>query len=303
MLSPSSAAPRGAGAGTGDPGPEGRGGFEVHLDNFTGPFDLLLGLVAKHQLDVTEVALARVTDEFVAHIRAASGGWDLDEASEFVLVAATLLDLKAARLLPAAEVEDPEDLALLEARDLLFARLLQYRAYKQVAAALAGRMAEGARRVPRAVALEPHFERLLPELVLTVTPEQFAAVAARALAPKPVPVVQLEHLHASTVSVREQAAVVVARLRAAGTATFAELVADVGHGPGATLLVVARSLALLELFRERQVVLEQPEALGPLAVRWQPEDGAPGGVDVLAGVDEFDGTAEAGAAGAERGSA
>ncbi|WP_211291309.1 segregation and condensation protein A [Kineococcus xinjiangensis] len=271
---------------------EGAGGFQVHLENFTGPFDLLLGLIGKHQLDITEVALARVTDEFIAHIRASSekGQWDLDEASEFVLVAATLLDLKAARLLPAAEVEDAEDLSLLEARDLLFARLLQYRAYKEVAAVLAERMAEGARRVPRTVALEPHFEKLLPELVLTVTPEQFAAVAARALTPKPVPVVQLGHLHASTVSVREQAAVVVARLRTAGTVTFRELVADAGDGPDATLVVVARFLAVLELFRERQVALEQPEALGPLTVRWQPQDDAPSGVDVLAGVDEFDGT-------------
>ena len=275
---------------------DGRGGpaFEVHLENFTGPFDLLLGLIGKHQLDITEVALARVTDEFIAHIRATSAagdGWDLDEASEFLVVAATLLDLKAARLLPAADVEDAEDLALLEARDLLFARLLQYRAYKQVAEVLAERMAEGSRRVPRAVALEPHLERLLPELVLTVTPEQFAAVAARALTPKPVPTVRLDHLHVSTVSVREQAAVVVARLRVRGSATFAELVADAGSGPEATLVVVARFLALLELFRERQVTLEQPEALGPLTVRWQPEVGAPSGVEVLAGVDEFDGTA------------
>ncbi|GAB7189311.1 hypothetical protein NUM3379_00170 [Kineococcus sp. NUM-3379] len=287
MLTP----PTTASARTGD----GRGGpaFEVHLENFTGPFDLLLGLIGKHQLDITEVALARVTDEFIAHIRATSAagqGWDLDEASEFLVVAATLLDLKAARLLPAADVEDAEDLALLEARDLLFARLLQYRAYKQVAEVLAARMAEGSRRVPRAVALEPHLERLLPELVLTVTPEQFAAVAARALTPKPVPAVRLDHLHTSTVSVREQAAVVVARLRSRGSATFADLVADAGSGPEATLVVVARFLALLELFRERQVTLEQPEALGPLTVHWQPEAGALSGVDVLAGVDEFDGT-------------
>ncbi|GAA4657275.1 ScpA family protein [Kineococcus glutinatus] len=285
MLSPPTAAPANP--------QEAPAGFQVHLENFSGPFDLLLGLIGKHQLDITEVALARVTDEFIAHIRAASRSgqeWDLDEASEFLLVAATLLDLKAARLLPAAEVEDAEDLALLEARDLLFARLLQYRAYKEVAAAFAQRLAEGARRVPRAVALEPHFERLLPELVLTVTPEQLAAIAGRALSPRPVPVVGLEHLHVSAVSVREQAVVVVARLRAAGAAAFADLVADAGGGPDATLVVVARFLALLELFRERQVVFEQEEALGPLLVRWQPEQGAAEGADVLAGVDEFDGT-------------
>jgi segregation and condensation protein A len=284
----------------------GRRGFTVSLPNFSGPFDLLLGLITKHQLDVTEVALARVTDEFIGHIRAAQraakeGGadWDLDEASEFLLVAATLLDLKAARLLPAAEVEDAEDLALLEARDLLFARLLQYRAYKQVAALLGERFAEASRRVPRAVALEPHFEKLLPELVLTVSPEQFAAVAARALTPKPVPVVGLDHLHASAVSIREQAVLMVDRLRRKGTATFAELVADAGEGELGTLVIVARFLAVLELFRERRVRLEQPEALGALTVRWDPEAEAnqgSGAAAVPSGLDEFEGTAQEGSA-------
>ncbi|WP_370441356.1 segregation and condensation protein A [Kineococcus halophytocola] len=282
----------------------GRRGFTVSLPNFTGPFDLLLGLITKHQLDVTEVALARVTDEFIAHIRAAQraaadGGadWDLDEASEFLLVAATLLDLKAARLLPAAEVEDAEDLALLEARDLLFARLLQYRAYKQVAALLGDRFAESSRRVPRAVALEPHFEKLLPELVLTVSPEQFAAVAARALTPKPVPVVGLDHLHSSAVSIREQAVLVIDRLRRTGTATFSELVADAGEGELGTLVVVARFLAVLELFRERRVRLEQPEALGTLTVRWDPDAEANRGAGAAAapsGLDEFEGTGQEG---------
>ncbi len=279
----------------------GRRAFTVVLPNFTGPFDLLLGLITKHQLDVTEVALAAVTDEFIAHIRsaqsaAAEGGadWDLDEASEFLLVAATLLDLKAARLLPAAEVEDPEDLALLEARDLLFARLLQYRAYKQVATVLAESFAESSRRVPRAVAVEPRFEKLLPELVLTVSPEQLAALAARALTPRPVPVVDLGHLHASSVSVREQAVLVVDRLRRKGSATFAELVADAGEGEHGTLVVVARFLAVLELFREQRVRLEQPEALGVLTVRWDEAveaDRGAAGTAVPAGLDEFEGAA------------
>ncbi|WP_432564529.1 segregation and condensation protein A [Kineococcus sp. SYSU DK003] len=277
----------------------GRGGFAVRLDNFEGPFDLLLGLITKHQLDVTEVALARVTDDFIAHLRAASASeedFDLDEASEFLLVAATLLDLKAARLLPAADVEDPEDLALLEARDLLFARLLQYRAYKQVAALLSDRFEQASRRVPRAVAMEPHFEKLLPELVLTVTPEQFAAVAARALTPKPVPVVGLDHLHASAVSIREQATVVVDRLRRKEAVTFAELVQDAGEGELGTLVVVARFLAVLELFRERRVRLEQEEALGVLTVRWDRDAEANQGgaaAAVPSGLDEFEGAAGA----------
>ena len=153
--------------------------------NFEGPFDLLLQLISKHKLDVTEVALSRVTDEFMAHIRAMGPDWDLDQTTEFLVVAATLLDLKAARLLPAAEVEDEEDLALLEARDLLFARLLQYRAYKQVAAIFAERLEAEARRHPRTVGLEPQHAELLPEVVLSIGPEGFARLAVKAMQPKP----------------------------------------------------------------------------------------------------------------------
>jgi segregation and condensation protein A len=255
-------------------------GFEVHLDNFDGPFDLLLGLISKHKLDVTEIALAKVTDDFVAWIRAAGTEWDLDETSEFLVVAATLLDLKAARLLPAAEVEDDEDLALLEARDLLFARLLQYRAFKDVAATFAARIGEEARRVPRAVPVEPRFARLLPELVLGVTPEQLAMIAARAMQPKPPPTVGLEHLHAPAVSVREQAALLVDRLRRTRSASFRVLIADAGE----TLVIVARFLALLELFREGAVAFDQAAPLSDLTVRWTGADD--GAVDVE---DEFDG--------------
>lgn len=251
-----------------EPGPVGGAGFEVHLDVFEGPFDLLLGLIAKHRLDITEVALARVTDEFIAHIRAAEGTWDLGQASEFLVVAATLLDLKAARLLPSGEVEDDEDLELLEARDLLFARLLQYRAYKQVAGDLGTRLADEGRRRPRAVTLEPHLAALLPELVWSLGPEQLAVLAARALAPRPAPVVDVSHIHAPAVSVREQAAVLGERLRRGGTVTFRSLVADAGS----TLVVVARFLALLELFREAAVAFEQAAPLGELTVRWTGAD-------------------------------
>ena len=257
--------------------------FRVHLDVFEGPFDLLLGLIAKHKLDITEVALAKVTDEFVAHIRAHreqhGDDWDLGQASEFLLVAATLLDLKAARLLPSAEVEDEEDLALIEARDLLFARLLQYRAFKQVAGVMAERMAAEALRAPRSVPLEPHFATLLPELVLGITPERLAEVAARALAPRAEPTVGLEHLHAPAVSVREQAAVIVGRLRRTGTTTFRTLVSDADS----TLVVVARFLALLELFRESAVTFEQVTPLGELTIRWSGTDDGEVGVS-----DEFD---------------
>ncbi|UZN05337.1 segregation/condensation protein A [Cellulomonas sp. S1-8] len=243
---------------------------------FSGPFDLLLGLIAKHRLDITEIALAQVTDEFIAHLRtaeaaAAAGGkdWDLSQASEFLLVAATLLDLKAARLLPSAQVEDSEDLELLEARDLLFARLLQYRAYKVVAADLGAALEAGARRYGRSVQLEPHLAALLPELVWQMGADQLAVLAARALAPKPLPPgVDLSHLHAPAVSVREQAAVLVDRLRHHGATSFRALTADAGE----PVVVVVRFLALLELFREGVVAFDQMEALGELTVRWTGSD-------------------------------
>ncbi|GGV37303.1 segregation/condensation protein A [Kitasatospora herbaricolor] len=261
-------------------GPQQRGGFQVRLDNFEGPFDLLLGLIAKHRMDVTEVALSKVTDEFIAHIRAMGPDWDLDAATEFLVVASTLLDLKAARLLPAAEVEDEEDLALLEARDLLFARLLQYRAYKRAAAIFGEHWAAELLRAPRTAGLEPQHAALLPEVVITLGPEDFARLAARAMTPRPAPVVHIDHIHAPQVSVREQAALVVGLLGSLGEATFAQLVADAPDN----LVVVARFLALLELYRERVLAFEQPEALGDLLVRWVAEaDRA-----VVEVTDEFD---------------
>jgi segregation and condensation protein A len=244
-------------------------GFRVDLGElFEGPFDLLLSLIAKHKLDVTEVALSKVTDEFIAHIKAKGPEWDLGQATEFLVVAATLLDLKAARLLPSGEVDDEEDVALLEARDLLFARLLQYRAYKQVAAVFAGRMADEAGRFPRAVTLEPQLASLLPEVLLGLGPEEFAALAARAFVPKPAPTLSVEHLHAPAVSVREQAAILVTALRRSRSSTFRTLIADCEG----TLVVVARFLALLELYAEGAVVFEQVSPLGELHVRWTGSD-------------------------------
>ncbi len=240
------------------------GRFTVRLANFEGPFDLLLQLISKHKLDVTEVALSQVTDEFMVHIRAMGPDWDLDQTTEFLVVAATLLDLKAARLLPAAEVEDEADLALLEARDLLFARLLQYRAYQQ-AAALFVELEEGAQqRFPRSVALEDRFAALLPEVLLGVDATAFAELAAAVFRPKPPPTVGLDHLHVAHVSVAEHAALLRERLAQLGTATFGTLSADC-VGP---LEVVARFLAVLDLYRQADVELDQPEAFGELTVRW-----------------------------------
>ncbi|MFF7722391.1 segregation and condensation protein A [Streptomyces luteogriseus] len=260
----------------GHPVPAGRteavadgGVFKVRLANFEGPFDLLLQLISRHKMDVTEVALSKVTDEFMAHIRAMGPDWDLDETTEFLVVAATLLDLKAARLLPAAEVEDEGDLALLEARDLLFARLLQYRAYKQIADIFSGRLDDEARRYPRTVGLEAHHAELLPDVVISIGAEGFAKLAVKAMQPRPKPQVYVDHIHAPLVSVQEQAQIVVARLRELGEASFRALVADTDD----TLTVVARFLALLELYREKAVALEQETALGDLLVRWTGGDG------------------------------
>jgi segregation and condensation protein A len=280
--------------GAPEPGPEGGADkaedndpsiFRVKLTQFEGPFDLLLSLISKHKLDVTTLALSQVTDEFISFIRAQGPDWDLDAASEFLLIAATLLDLKAARLLPTAEVEDEEDLALLEARDLLFARLLQYRAYKQVAAVLAERYANASLRYPRSVPLDEEFKGLLPELVFALSPEQFADLAVKAMTPKIPPTVSIAHIHQIQVSVREQAAVVVEKLRELRVATFQVLVEDAPD----TLHVVARFLALLELFRERAVGFDQDqsEAYAELTVRWTGDDA--GDVEVDGEYDEGDG--------------
>ncbi|CAB4712107.1 unannotated protein [freshwater metagenome] len=255
------------------------GGFLVRVGDFEGPFDLLLSLISKHKLEVTEIALHQVTDEFIGYIRAKGSEWELDEASSFLVVAATLLDLKAARLLPSGEVEDEEDLALLEARDILFARLLQYRAFKEIATIFAQRFDLASRQVPRTVGLEPHFAAMLPEVLLGLGPEQFAALAARALAPKPVESVSVSHLHLQRVSVREQADIIVERLRRQRVSTFRALIADCDT----TLLIVARFLALLELYRETVVAFEQITPLGDLTIRWTGTDD--GSIDVT---DEFD---------------
>ncbi len=254
-------------------------GFSVRVGDFEGPFDLLLSLISKHKLEVTELALHTVTDEFISHIRGQGDNWDLDETSSFLVVAATLLDLKAARLLPRGEVEDEEDLALLEARDLLFARILQYRAYKEITILFTQMMGSASKSFPRTVGLEPHFAELLPEVLLGIGPDQFAAMAAFALAPKPVAEVGLGHIHVQRVSVQEQAAIIVERLRRVGTTTFRALTQDCDT----TLLIVGRFLALLELYREQVVLFEQISPLGDLTVRWVGQN--EGDIDVT---DEFD---------------
>jgi segregation and condensation protein A len=257
-------------------------GFSVHLSNFDGPFDLLLQLISRHKLDITEVSLSLVTDEFIAYIRSleVSGeGWRLDQATEFLVVAATLLDLKAARLLPSGEVEDEEDLALLEARDILFARLLQYRAFKEIATSFQTMIESADKAFPRVVALDPALSALLPEVLIGVGPERFASIAERVLTPKAPPVVAVEHLHMALVSVSEQSKLVVEALRHSKTMSFRSLC----HDADSTLVVVARFLALLDLYRQGNLRFNQVIALGELQISWTGSD--EGEVEIT---DEFD---------------
>ena len=258
------------------------GGFSVHLANFDGPFDLLLQLISRHKMDVTEVALSIVTDEFISFIReleASGAGWDLDRATEFLVVAATLLDLKAARLLPSGEVEDEEDLALLEARDLLFARLLQYRAFKEIAATFGERILAADKSFPRVVALDPALASLLPEVLIGVGAQRFAAIAERVLTPKVSPVVAVEHLHTPLVSVTEESRRVVEALRHSKSLSYRNLISDADS----TLVVVARFLALLDLYRQGVLRFDQVVPLGELHIRWT--GSLEGEVEIT---DEFD---------------
>ena len=242
-------------------------GFSLHLDNFDGPFDLLLQLISRHKMDITEIALGMVTNEFISYIKQlenSENGWDLDKTTEFLVVAATLLDLKAAKLLPSGQIDDEADLALLEARDLLFARLLQYRAFKELSAIFAERIEREEKSFARLVALEPHFAQLLPEVLIGVGAQRFAAIANRVLTPKTTPTFSIEHIHRPLVSVAEQALKVVEHLRRASRVTFRALIADADS----TLVVVARFLALLELYKEGVVRFEQVISLGELQISW-----------------------------------
>lgn len=257
-------------------------GFSVHLDNFDGPFDLLLQLISRHKMDITEVSLSIVTDEFISFIRSleASGeGWRLDQATEFLVIAATLLDLKAARLLPSGEVEDEEDLALLEARDILFARLLQYRAFKEIAATFAAQIEAADKSFARVVALDPELSALLPEVLIGVGAARFAAIAERCLTPKTPSVVAVHHLHSSLVSVAEESKRVVEALRVGRTLSFRNLISDADS----TLVVVARFLALLDLYRQGVLRFDQVMALGELQISWTGSDSGE-----IEATDEFD---------------
>ena len=240
------------------------GGFRVAVGEFEGPFDLLLNLISKHELDITEISLSVVTDEFIQYLKTLDLEKELDAATEFLVIAATLLDLKVAGLLPQGEVVDAEDAALFEARDLLFARLLQYRAFKDVAKWFSENMDAESTRHVRTVRLEDRFRKQVPELIWNTSVDDFAALAMLAMAPREIPVVGLDHLHAPLVSIREQAATVVTKLRQSKPMTFRELVADAAVAG----VIVARFLAVLELYRHAAISFAQDEPLGDLTIEW-----------------------------------
>jgi segregation and condensation protein A len=245
-----------------------QGSFQVSLEEFSGPFDLLLALISKHKLEVTELALSQVTDDFLNYIKEKGATLPLEEISSFLVIAATLLDLKTARLIPSGEVEDEEDIALLEAADILFARILQYRAYKQVSGVIKEMMELAPRRWPRTAGFDPGLNQLLPEVTINITPAQFAAVAVTSLLPRQLADISISHLHSPLVSVKEQTQVIVMKLSRAKNLSFAELVSDcetTGH-------IVASFLSILELFRQRLITFEQHVPLGPLFIQWQGSD-------------------------------
>ncbi len=240
-------------------------GFAISLSNFEGPFDLLLSLISKHEMDITEVSLSRVTDEFISYLKGLEEHEEMEQASEFLVIAATLLDLKIVGLLPKGELVDAEDVALLEARDLLFARLLQYRAFKEISSWFSSLLDIESRRLARDVPIEEKFREQKPELVWTITLEEFGKLAQEVFTPREIPGIGFTHLHAPAVSIREQASMVIAKLRSAGSCTFFELISEIKD----RAVVVARFLSILELYRLSAVGFQQEGPLSDLVITWQ----------------------------------
>ncbi|NEG95784.1 segregation/condensation protein A [Bifidobacterium sp. SMB2] len=266
------------------------GGFTVDLEAYQGPFDVLLGLLANKRLELTEVSLSAITEEFLHHLDVLDFERNMDEASAFIDVASVLIEAKSAALLPSDDEDEPDGHGMdaLRERDLLFARLLQYRAFKQAGEDFRRRLADNAGGMPHPggavdVVAEP------PELVWTVTPERLAGLAAHALANAPASEVSLRQLHVPLVDLRQQAAIVRTRLRslpAGESLTFAELTADAET----RLQVAARFLALLAFFKHGVVQFRQDEPYAALHLRWADHDGSrhDAAIDDIAMIDEGD---------------
>lgn len=259
--------------------------YHVSLSAFEGPFDLLLHLIARRKVDIYEIPIAAITDDYLAVIGQLDQ-LDLEVTTEFLVVAATLVELKAARLLPSQDDPEVDELAL-EARDLLYARLLDYRTFREAAAHLRDRLERFDGYIPREVRLEPQLAALRPEASLGISPDQLALIAARAFADRPADVLDLSHVQPVRMTVREAAGMILDELtRADGPLTFDELTAGCRH----TAEVVVHFLACLELYKLDHVDLQQPENLGTLTVTWTPDARVleAGAFDV----DAYDGSVE-----------
>jgi len=237
--------------------------YVVRTEVFEGPFDLLLHLIARQRVDIWQVSLSRITEDYLAEVRRMRQ-LNLEVATEFLVVAATLLELKAARLLPAPDADPDEAETALEERDLLFARLLQYRAYKQAAELFGERMAEQAAYLARRVGAEDVLKGLALDLLTGVEPAELARLAAGALTPSPQPEVRTSHIAPPKLSVAEAVADLAVRLRERGSSSFEELVG----GTALPIEVVVGLLALLELYKRSLVEIEQTATFGAIAVRW-----------------------------------
>jgi segregation and condensation protein A len=257
--------------------------YEVHLDVFDGPFSLLFQLITAQEVDLYEVRLADVVDAFVAEMLRAES-LDLEISTEFLLIAATLVELKCRRLLPVAEdLDDEDELALYEARDYLLARLVECRTFAQAAAELRAIEARAERSVPRRLGADERFSDVVPDLLAGISPQRFRRIAARALAARPIPHIEDTHVLVDEVSVAETIASLAEELRVRQSATFRELTE---HLP-TRAHVVASFLALLELYKRTLVELHQPATFGTLTVRWI---GGDGDGAALADVDDYGAT-------------
>ncbi|HEX2294602.1 MAG TPA: ScpA family protein [Actinomycetota bacterium] len=253
--------------------------YEVKLEVFEGPIDLLLHLITRQRVDIYDVSLARITEEYLAAISDLDGA-DLETATGFLVVAATLLELKSARLLP-GRGGDEEEAHLLEERDLLLARLVECSTFREAGAWLARGLEAGSAAHGRTAGLEERFVDLAPKVVLKTTPERLAALAATALAPRPEPEVDVSHLAPIRATVRDAILEVAGLLRGRGEPTgFRELCS----GAPERIDVVVRFLALLELFKAGAVDLVQVDRFGDIRATWTGDADAE---DVLAEADEY----------------
>lgn len=263
-------------------------GFQVNLEVYSGPFDALLGMIANNKLELTEVSLSSITEEFLTYVRGLDFTKNMDEASAFLDIASILVEAKSVAILPGGEdsQHDEQSLEALRERDLLFARLLQYRAYKQAAGDFRARIAANSGRFPHPAAMDEGIAAMLPELVWTLTPLELAQLAAQVIANAPASEVSIHQLHVPLVDLRAQSMVVRDRLIAAleskgdQSMSFSELTRDCTS----RIEVVARFMAVLVFFKQGVLQYQQDGPFAELHLRWVPSvDGTMGDVNISEG--------------------